>query len=181
MCMVIDANTISCVFSGSNTMHSSFLPVLRWFVYGRAKICLGGKLLSVEQKKLVSYQPLFKELGKLNKIHKIDDSLINKKEKEITDLEKDSDFDDPHIIALIIVSKAKVLCSDDSRSFKFVRRIKKYDKKSEVPKIYTTINNHSLPTGILSDENICDNGSHVALNKRTADYLWEHIEKRDFK
>lgn len=176
MCMIIDANTISSVFSGSNNKHAFFSPLLRWFLYGRAKICLGGKLRTVEQKKLIAYQSLFKELSRFNKVHTFDDSLVNEKEHEITMIESDPDFDDPHIIALIIVSGAKVLCSDDSRSFRFVRKIKEYDSRSVKPKIYTSIRNHYPPIRILCDNNICSNGEHKALNKKTADYFWAKIQ-----
>ena len=175
MCMVIDVNTISCVLSSKNEKHKLFLPVLKWFLYGKAKICLGGKLED-EYNNLLSYQPLFKEFAKFNKIHKIGESLIKGKENEIIEIEKDRDFDDPHIIALIIVSRAKVLCSDDSRSFKYVHRIKEYDKRAIIPKIYTTSNKHLLPTKVLCDKNICCNGDHITLDKRIADYFFKRIE-----
>lgn len=179
MCMIIDANSISCVFSSKNLKHKDFLPVLKWILYGKAKIILGGKLFTEEiVQKQSNYLPLLLELGKYNKVHKFDDSLVKLKELEIKKIESNSDFDDPHIVALAIISKAKILCSDDSRSFKFIRKIKTYDSNCVVPKIYTTIE-HSPHTELLCDDNICSIGEHKILDKSIADKLWEKIEGKN--
>lgn len=176
MCMIIDANTIPCVFSNTNQKHKDFQPVLKWLIYGKAKLNLGGKLLTKEiAEKQRSYMPILLELSKLNKVHKFDNTVIDIKEKEIMGKETDPDFDDPHIIALSIISNTQVLVSDDARSFKFVRIIKDYDKNANVPKIYTTID-HSPHSELLVDANICNNGNHEILKKDLADKLWAKIE-----
>lgn len=178
MCMIIDANTIPCVFSKNNAKHEAFKPVLEWIVYGKGKISLGGKLLTKEiVEKQRSYIQIILELNKFNKIHKFDNSIVDKKEEEIKQKERDPDFDDPHIIALSIVSGAKIICSDDQRSFKFIGKIKEYEKSSEVPKIYTTMG-HNPHTELLCDLNICGNGNHSSLNKDLADKLWKAIENK---
>lgn len=176
MCMIVDANVIPCVFSSKNSKHDDFRPVLKWLLYSRAKIILGGKLYTKEiVEKQKSYVPLMLELRKFNKIHFIDNDLVNTKEEEINDKESDPDFDDPHIIALSILSRAKIICSDDSRSFKFIKKMKEYDSDCVMPKIYTSVD-HSPHTEMLCDENICSNGEHKILEKSIADKLWEKIE-----
>ena len=84
MCMVIDANTIPCVFSKDNQTHSDFQPLLRWLLYGKAKMSLGGKLFTKEiMEKQSSYVPFLMELKKVNKIHFINNEQIVAKEDEI--------------------------------------------------------------------------------------------------
>ena len=174
--MIIDANVIPCVFSSKNLNHDKFRPVLKWLLYGKVKLILGGKLYTKEIiEKQKSYVPLLLELGKCNKIHFIDNTLVKLKADDVKKQESDNDFDDHHIIALSILSKAKVICSDDSRSFRFIKKMKEYDNECIVPKIYTSID-HSPHTEILCDENICSNGEHKILNKSIADKLWNKIE-----
>jgi hypothetical protein len=174
--MIIDANVIPCIFSPRNSKHEKFRPVLKWLLYGRGKIILGGKLYTKEiLEKQKSYVSLMLELKKINKIHFIDNSLVDLKEKEVSNKELDPDFDDPHIIALSILSKATIICSDDSRSFKFIKRMKEYDNDCIVPKIYTSVD-HSPHTEILCDGNICSNGEHNILNKSVSDKFWKTIE-----
>lgn len=176
MCMIIDANTIPCVFSCTNQKHNDFKPVLKWLIYGKAKLNLGGKLLTKEiAEKQKSYMPFLLELNKFNKIHMFKSQIIDNKEKEIKQKESDPDFDDPHIIALSIISNTQVIVTDDARAFKFLKKIKEYDKNANVPKIYTTIE-HSPHTELLVDTNICKNGNHEILKKEVADKLWEKIE-----
>ncbi len=176
MCMVIDANSIPYVFSKDNQNHNDFQPVLHWLIYDKAKICLGGKLFTKEiVEKQNNYVSLLMELKKFNKIHFINNDLVNAKENEIRKKEKSPDFDDPHIIALLILGKVKILCSNDARLFKFVRKIKEYDDGADVPKIYTS-KYHEPHKELLCDENICSNGEHNCLTKTIADKLWNAIE-----
>ena len=177
MCMIIDTNVIACVFSSDNIKHNQFKPVLKWFLYDKAKIILGGKLLTKElgEKHLCRFLPLMKEFAILNKVHYINNEQVDEKEDEIRTKEQDSDFDDPHIISLAILSKAKIICSDDSRSFKYIAKIKEYDSSSIPPKIYTT-QHHAPHIELLCDANICTNGEHTILKKEIADKLWNEIE-----
>lgn len=179
MCMVIDANTIPCVFSKDNQTHSDFQPLLRWLLYGKAKMSLGGKLFTKEiMEKQSSYVPFLMELKKVNKIHFINNEQIVAKEDEIKKIETSSDFDDSHIIALLIISRAKILCSNDARLFKFVKKIRKYDSSAEAPRIYTTIK-HEPHKELLCDDNICSYGEHKCLSKSLADLIWNAIEKNN--
>lgn len=75
--------------------------------------------------------------------------------KEITD----KDFDDPHLPAIVIVSKCKVICSCDTRSVKFVTLPQLYPKGIDVPKYYTSKRNIDL----LSDKYV--HNCYKPLNK----------------
>ena len=178
MCMVIDANSISHVFSHSDSMHVLYRPVLQWFLFGKAKICVGGTKYKKEVfNGACSYLSFFKELGNLGKIHYIEDSKVDELQRKIEKAENNADFDDPHVIALLIASHAKVLCSEDCRSFRFVAKIKQYEKNAEKPLIFTSGNNHDPHNEILCDKNICNLGDHKRLPRSAAKKIWDAIER----
>lgn len=178
MCVVIDANTLSCVFKASNANHSDFVPILNWVVRGRAKISLGGKLLRKEfEEKLCAYKNFLQELSRIKKVHVFDDSEIDNLTSEIEKQIEDTDFDDPHIIALLIISKATILCSNDQRLFKYIHLVKRMTKGSSDPKIYTSIS-HKPQIGLLCEENICPCGEHRQLPQHVAEKFMNLIEKK---
>lgn len=178
MCVVVDANTLSCVFKSSNVYHKDFIPILKWILFGKAKLSLGGKLFTEEiAVKQSSFMNFIKELGRLKKIHFFDNSEVDEKMAEVKGCVDDSDFDDPHIIALLIVSKATVLCSNDQRLFKFVPQVKRLSKGVSDPKIYTSIG-HKPQCALLCDENICSCGKHKLLPQKTAEKMLDMIENK---
>ena len=178
MCVVIDANTLSCVFKSSNVCHENFIPVLEWIICGRAKLSLGGKLLVKEiAEKQCSFMKFIQELKKIKKVHTFDDSQIDNLTSEIEKQIKDPDFDDPHIIALLIISKATILCSNDQRLFRFVPLVKKMTKGASDPKIYTSIS-HKPQISLLCEENICSCGDHHQLPQHVAESFMKLIEER---
>lgn len=64
------------------------------------------------------------------------DALVDQKMNELKALCNDSDFDDPHIAALLIVSGCNILCSEDARSYLYVKRKEWYPNGRKLPKIY---------------------------------------------
>jgi hypothetical protein len=162
--MLIDANLIAVIFNKDNERYAVYKPVLEWFVGGRAKIVIGGGRYyrNEIQKRLASYIPILTELGRLNKTHWFPDNVVAELTAHIKNMENKSDFDDPHIVALLCVSKAKIFCSEDERSFQFVKDRRFYPKGQEVPKILS-LKTHNASLELLNDENICSNGVHQAL------------------
>ncbi|MFP3089366.1 hypothetical protein LQZ21_03470 [Treponema sp. TIM-1] len=162
--MLIDANLIPVIFNNNNEKHIVYKPVLEWFVMGRAKIVIGGGRYYRNEIKehLASYLPVLTELSRLNKTHWFPDKAVDELTIHIKSLEGKSDFDDPHIVALLCVSKAKIFCSEDERAFQFVRDKKFYPKGQETPKILS-LKTHKASIELLNNENICSNGEHKAL------------------
>jgi len=177
MCMLIDANLISVFFNRNNERHKAYKPALDWIIKGRAKIVLGGGRYYQEELKthFPSYLSLFTELSRLNKTHWFPDKTINELTIQIRQNEQDPDFDDPHIIALLCVSKAKIFCSEDERSFRFVKDKKFYPERQEPPKIFS-LKTHESALKLLSDENICSNGPHVTLPETISKRILDRIE-----
>ena len=85
--------------------------------------------------------------------------LVDAEQARIEKMVTDDDFDDPHIPAIVIVSKCKIICSVDARSIKYVAQSKLYPKGIDIPKYYTGVKNKNL----LCDKYIHD--SYKPLNK----------------
>ena len=173
MCVVVDANTLPILLNPRNSRHSEYIDILNWIIFGKSKITLGGYLLKKEiAEKLSSYLPAIMEFSRFQKVHFIDNDEVERETEKVKEKENNDDFDDPHIIALIIVSKARIFCSDDARSFKFVNDVKFYPKNYSKPKIFTSIN-HKPQKKLLCDNNICCLGTHESLNRTNAQILWD--------
>ncbi len=155
MCLVIDMNVIPCVFNRKAEKHDSFKPVLEWIVNGKGKMVCGGTQYWEEFKKIGKYLRFFNQLNKAGKVVKVDDALVDQKMNELKELCNDSDFDDPHIAALLIVSGCNVLCSEDERSYPYIKRKEWYPNGRKPPQIYksSTLKNAA---SILSDGNMAE-------------------------
>lgn len=151
MCVIVDTNTFGPVFDSTNEKHAEFKPVLDWVLHGKGKFVIGGSKYKGELKTARKYLKIFSILRLYkNKIVRLDDNTVDKVQKRIEDMESDPDFDDPHLPAMVIVSKCQVICSDDSRSIKFVTNPIFYPDNVKIPRYYTGCRNRDL----LSDKYI---------------------------
>lgn len=152
MCIVIDTNSLASVFDQESQRHIEFRPVLDWIVYGHGKIVYGGTTYRRELARATKYFRLLIELKKASKIVEVDGTKVDETEQQLTRILSHSDFDDPHIVAIIIVSGCKLICSDDSRAYRFFRRTEFYPKHVQRPHIYS----RELNKNLLHDKNIAD-------------------------
>jgi hypothetical protein len=152
MCIVIDINAISCVFNEENSCHNEFKPVNNWILKRNGKIVYGGKSYINELKKLPSYLNLFSRLNSMGKVVKLNDDKVNEEQERIKPMVNKTKFNDPHIIAILAVSKCKVVCSNDKESFEFIHNSALYPKGVKPPKIYSKKSCENL----LVDNNIIE-------------------------
>jgi predicted nucleic acid-binding protein len=152
MCIVIDTNTFASVFEVNSQKYKEFYPVLEWIVYGNGKIVYGGTKYMQELRKAFKYLKFFVELSKVSKVVELDKQKVDEKQKEISTLVNHRDFNDQHLIAIIIVSGCKLICSDDSRAYRFIKIKSLYPKHIQCPMIYRGASNKDL----LCNKNIVD-------------------------
>lgn len=173
MCVIVDTNTFGPVFDSNNEKHAEFKPVLDWVLHGKGKFVIGGSKYMGELKVAKKYLKIFSILNIYkNKIVKLDDNIVDKEQKRIEGMESNPDFDDPHLPAMVIVSKCQVICSDDSRSIKFVTNPFFYPDKVKIPRYYTGSRNSDL----LSDKYIDSRYKPLKkLPQNTADCLEQKI------
>lgn len=160
MCVIVDTNTFGPVFDPANEKHAEFKLVLDWVLHGKGKFVIGGSKYMGELRKARRYSRIISILKVFkDKIIKLDDAAVDKEQKRIEGVEVDPDFDDPHLPAMVIVSKCQVICSVDNRSVRFVTNPKFYPDNFVIPKFFTGSRNKDL----LSDKYI--DKKYKPLNK----------------
>lgn len=147
MCIIIDTNVLVSVFNNKSTNHQEFLPVLDWISQGKGKIVYGGTKYSKEMGKYIG---VFNELRKAKKAIYIDNEKVNIQEKIASSKIQHNDFDDQHLVGLLIESKCKLICSLDERAYAYFRLPLFFSSSSQRPKIYSGKKNKKL----LNDNNI---------------------------
>lgn len=151
MCLIIDTNVFGSVFVKSSKHHEEFEPVYDWIVHGKGKVVYGGEKYVNEMVK-ARYLNLFTLLGKCRKVIKIPDETINKIQNDLESKYKDSKFNDPHIVSIVIASKCRIVCTEDKESHQFIKDPSLYPQHIKPPKIYSKKAHKDL----LNDENIAE-------------------------
>lgn len=169
MCLVLDTNAFSLCFDLTNKEHNEFRPVLNWLSYGKGKLVYGGKKYKDELKKASSYMRYFAALNRAGKVIVLDDDMVDKIEIEVKNLESSKNFDDPHLVAIVLMSKCKVICTNDARAIPFIKDQKFYTGITAKPKLYTSSKNIKLLTDKYIAE-ICKPCDR--LSKKKADVLF---------
>jgi predicted nucleic acid-binding protein len=146
MCIIIDTNVFGDIFNKESKLHDRFEPVLNWILHGKGKIVYGGTKYIAELGKTPKYQKLFNELQKKRKTVKVADDMVDHREKEIKKIKQHSDFNDAHLIAIVIESGCRLVCTKDSRAVPFIKDRVFYPKFSKRPKIYWGKHNEDLLT-----------------------------------
>jgi len=149
MCIVIDTNTLGSVFDITSANHQEFKPVYDWIVEGAGKIVYGGTKYKTE---LGKYLSIFSTLRAAKQAIYIPDNEVDASETVVVAAIKDDDFDDQHLVALLLVSKCKLICSLDKRAYKYFRNKVFFSPASKKPKIYSNKANAHL----LSNRNIAE-------------------------
>jgi hypothetical protein len=163
MCIIVDINTFASVFNKSSMHHAEFSPVMDWVLYGNGTLIYGGTKYFKEIAN-TKYLPLFLELNKKQKAKNIDRSKVDEKEFWAAGKVKDRDFDDQHLVALLLVSGCKLICSLDKRAYPYFRHHLFFSPAWRKPKIYSRKENAHL----LTDKNIaevCKPGSKLTVSQ----------------
>ena len=109
MCIVIDTCTFASVFDPNSRKHNDFRPVRRWIVSGNGKVVYGGTKYKQELRKTSKYLRIIAELSKASRVVAIPDESVDAKQREIEKAFNHRDFDDPHIVAIVIVSGCRLI------------------------------------------------------------------------
>lgn len=167
--VLLDTNCFSHVFNRNDKSHEEFSDFLDWLCYGQGYLVYGGTKYINELKKTENYLRIFRLLNDCNKTIAYDTTSIDLEQERITRLVNDPKFDDPHLPAIIVISKCRVICSVDERSFPYLKRKDIYEGKAKRPKFYTGKHNAQLlsPTYV---------GKPHTLKKVDSKLLLERIE-----
>lgn len=149
MSLIIDTNCLPYVFNDETLEHYIYAPVKKAIISRRAKILIGGTTYKKEIVQMTSYLKILATLKRTrNSIIIINDQIVDAEEKRIRALIHSNDFDDPHIGALVAASGCRIVCTQDSRSIRHLKRKDIYPDNIAPPKFYTSESNSSL---LISD------------------------------
>lgn len=144
MCIVVDPPTLIPMFKADDPEHLNFAPVKEWIDTGPGKFVIGGKKFRAELMAVGTMIKLLTEFEKRGKVLRQNDADVDQHELTVRDIEPAKDFDDPHLVALVRVSGARLVCTRDQRSHKYLKESRFYEQTCGRPKIYTKAKNSSL-------------------------------------
>jgi hypothetical protein len=150
MCIIIDKNTLSNVFNRRDSDHSKFKPVLDWVLYGKGKFITGGSTYLSELRDSKKYVPILAEFSRKGKVKNFSNQEIDVFEEYVKTSLNDPRCDDPHLIALVAISKCRIICTKDMASYRYVQTPRFYKRRCKRPKFYTSSENSDL----LIDQNL---------------------------
>jgi len=108
MCLIVDANVVHQLVPSASR---DFEPIQEALVTGRAKLVYGGQLTK-EYLKTALCRGFLHRLDQQGAAKQFPDSLVD---SETQRLRREAKYrsNDPHVLALAIVSNARLLCSED--------------------------------------------------------------------
>ena len=144
MCVVADPPTFIPMFKPSDAEHAEFAPVAQWVMKGAGKFVIGGSTYRTQLRAVSSIVGVLLELEKLGKVLRYSDVDVDPERCTPNGLSGSEYFDDAHLVALVRLTKCKVVCVRDKRSHKFLRASHLYQSPKDRPKLYTREKNKSL-------------------------------------
>jgi len=107
MCLIVDANLASVVFSDQPS--KDFLPLLDWLTNKDGKLVVGGQLAK-EVDRVGAARRFVRVLLQAGRARRIPSKQTDNEAKSIANR---CDSNDAHVIALARISGARILCSGD--------------------------------------------------------------------
>lgn len=144
MPIIIDTNCIANVFSPKAMRHEEFKPVLDWIRAGKGIMVTGGTKYQEELKKIPKYLRIINLLKDTSKLIVGNRAEIDEYQAYVESIKEDDDFDDEHLPAIVVKTKCRIICSEDTRSIPHVTDRKYYPKGMTPPVYYTSKRNLDL-------------------------------------
>jgi hypothetical protein len=135
MCIVIDNCVKARVFDSANAEHHLFKPVYEWIISGDGKLVYGGTTYR-DEALAGAFGKLVLELKKTGKAINVGDAAVDAVEGQVRAAINDPDFDDPHIVAILKVSKCRLVCTSDKRGNKYFTHRKFFPSRARRPQLY---------------------------------------------
>jgi hypothetical protein len=142
--MVLDTCAFGPFFNRDNKDHADFHPAFDWVISKKGKLVYGGTKYMNELKAAKKFISLFAQLERAGKLVILNREEVDATQDLVEEMESSPDFDDPHLIAIVIVSKCRIVCTRDARAIPFLKERKFYKGRMKRPLIYTSRTNAPL-------------------------------------
>lgn len=137
MCIIIDTVCFSKVFDPANAEHDRFQPVFSWVMDGDGSMIYGGTTYRIEiSERIKRFGRLLVDLERKRRLIRLDDTRVDETEAKLKVLEPCKEFNDAHIVAMVIVSKCCVVCTDDAESLPYLADRRLYPRGTKPPHVY---------------------------------------------
>lgn len=144
MCIVVDINALAPVFNQDCDKHCQFKAIKKWISDGKGFLVYGGTQYKFELSKSERYLRFIRQMKDAGQAVAIRDDVVDSMEREVKEKTKDTKCDDQHIIALLGASWCPLFCSDDARSFDFIKLKSLYPADMPRVRIYSSARNSRL-------------------------------------
>ena len=148
MCIIIDNCVFGSVFFEKNREHSNFKPVKDWIMLREGKVVYGGTHYKRELP--LSYLRHLKTLSDKRKTIPLPDKEVDNYENNLKKYFPQKKFNDPHIVAMALISECRLLCTNDNDFLKFIRDKDIYISAKKRPKVYKNL----MHTHLLKPVNV---------------------------
>lgn len=110
----------------------------------------GGAKYARELRRLSRYMRLMGELSRKGRLVEVCGARVDAVAREVRDEVCDAGFNDEHLVAIVVVSGCRVVCTNDKGAIPFLKRQALYSKRQRRrPKIYTSERHRGLCCGRL--------------------------------
>lgn len=122
MCLVIDTCYLGEVFEPRSKEHSKFVPVLKWISQGNGRMIYGGTKYNSELKNVTKVLNALAELSRQRRVVHLPKAIVDPIARALKRRFPEPEFNDEHIVALVIASRCQVVCTDDNVAISYLKR-----------------------------------------------------------
>jgi hypothetical protein len=138
MGVVIDTSCLAKVLDQKNSQHVRFAPVWAWVSTGKGKMVYGGTKYLAELDNMRRYWGIVAELRRQGRVLVLPKDQVDQIAMEVKSRIVEKEFNDEHLVAIVVKSKCRIVCTDDLRAIPFLKRNAVYRfYGAQRPKIYT--------------------------------------------
>lgn len=141
--VLVDPPLFIAIFKASDPRHVEFKPVLHW-LRTSGRLVYGGTEYVRQLQKVASVLGFITELDRSGRIRKLNTNEVDSASAFADEVARSKDLDDAFLIGIVSVSGVRVVCVDDPRSHRFLKRRELYMSPVKPPKLYTGSRNQRL-------------------------------------
>jgi hypothetical protein len=126
------------VFNPEDSEHDRFVPVWEWINRGPGRMIYGGTKYLTELGRLRNILGLVAELRRKGRVQVLPRVNVDTVAREVKEKVSNNAFNDEHLVAIVLVSRCHIVCTDDKRAMPYIKQTELYTAyKMKRPRIYS--------------------------------------------